>query len=222
MRSIIFANGTLKRPEGVRSYLQPGDTIIAADGGAHHCQQLDLKPDYIIGDLDSLASDAVNRLAEQGSQVIRYSSRKDFTDLELALQFAAGLPSGEILVFGALGDRWDQTLTNLLLPAAPAFSKASIRLIDDNQEICLVSPERSLALNGQPGDTVSLIPVGGDACDITTQGLEYPLRQETLYFGASRGVSNVLLAEQAYITLEKGLLICTLIHHTNSTERNEP
>ena len=69
-----------------------------------------------------------------------------------------------------------------------------------------------LALHGQPGDTVSLIPLGGEAHGITTHGLEYPLQQETLRFGTTRGVSNVLLGDSATIQLQQGMLLCVVIH----------
>jgi len=68
------------------------------------------------------------------------------------------------------------------------------------------------------------VPLGGNACGITTTGLEYPLTDGTLYFGATRGLSNVLLGEQATVRLEQGLLLCTIIHENErfTTENTEP
>jgi thiamine pyrophosphokinase len=192
------------------AHLPPGDILIAADGGAHHCLELGINPDYVIGDLDSLDSDHLERLQALGSQIIRYPTRKDYTDLELAIQFAQKLETSEIIILAALGDRWDQTIANLLLPLA--FPDLKISLFDGNQEIHLLRDNTQMTLHGQPGDTVSLIPLSLQAQGIITQNLEYPLAGETLYLGSTRGVSNRLLASPASISLKEGVLLCILIH----------
>ena len=76
--------------------------------------------------------------------------------------------------WGRLGARWDQTLANLLLPASEVFSGVHIRLLDGLQEVFLLRAGESAEVTGSPGDTVSLIPLGGDAQGVTTDGLEYP------------------------------------------------
>jgi thiamine pyrophosphokinase len=55
---------------------------------------------------------------------------------------------------------------------------------------------------------VSLLPLGGPAVGIRTQGLLYPLKDETLYPDRARGISNELTTSSALVTLEAGLLIC--------------
>lgn len=212
MRAVIFANGTMNNPWQTLAVLQPGDTLIAADGGARHCRTLGLTPAVVIGDFDSLSADELAQLEQDGAQVRRYPVRKDFTDLELALQHAVSLGADEILVLAALGARWDQTLANLLLPAAPGLERVCIRLLDGPQEIALLRVGEVHTLCGQAGDIVSLVPLGGHATGITTTGLEYPLTDGTLFFGATRGISNVMLGEQATVRFESGLLLCTIIH----------
>jgi thiamine pyrophosphokinase len=212
LRAVIFANGILNDPSQTLAALQASDLVIAADGGARHCQALGITPEVVIGDFDSLSEDELAALERAGAQVVRFPARKDFTDLELALQHATALGADEILVFAALGARWDQTLANLLLPAAPGLEGVCIRLLDGSQEVALLRPGETHTLAGKPGDTVSLVPLGGHAHGITTDGLEYPLTDGTLYFGATRGISNVLLGERAVVRLEEGLLLCTIIH----------
>ena len=63
------------------------------------------------------------------------------------------------------------------------------------------------ALLGTPGDLLTLLPVHGAAEGVTTEGLEYPLRDETLPPGTSRGVSNVFAASEARITVDRGCLL---------------
>jgi len=211
-RAVIFANGVLRDPDRILSALRENDTIIAADGGAHFCRQLGLKPAVLIGDFDSLDDTEVHQFAAEGSQIIRYPTRKDYTDLELALRHVQSLGIGEVLVIAALGARWDQTLANLLLPASEGLVGMRIKLIDGVQEIVTMRGGGVMTLQGHPGDVLSLIPLNGDAIGVTTQGLEYPLHREALSFGATRGLSNVLLGDSATIRLEQGLLMCVLTH----------
>jgi len=92
-----------------------------------------------------------------------------------------------------------------------------VRLLDGEHELLLLrttdSPKPAeIEVHGLPGDTVSLIPLGGDAQGVRTLGLEYPLHAETLFFGATRGVSNVLLDKAATISLQTGILLVVIIH----------
>jgi len=207
LRALIIANGPLTQEPKLSS----DDLLIAADGGARHCLELGLSPQVVIGDMDSLTAEELGTLESGGSQIIRHPAHKDFTDLELALSYAVERGADPILVYGALGARWDQTLANLLLPAAVEFTAARIRLIDGAQEIQLLRGGESLEITGSPGDTVSLVPVAGDASGITTEGLEYRLLDGNLVFGSTRGISNVLIAGRATVSLREGLLVCILI-----------
>lgn len=213
MKTIIIANGTISNPERLLTMLQPGDRVIAADGGAEHCISLDILPEKVIGDFDSLDGKAIKTLEESGVQLERHPSRKDETDFELALMDALQTGSNEIVVFGALGARWDMSLANVLLLAHTAFKEARIVLIDGNQEVRLLQPGGELVIEGEIGDTVSLIPLAGDAQGIYTTGLEYPLENGTLRYGATRGVSNVLKENRASLSLDRGLLLCLVIRN---------
>ncbi len=217
MRAVIFANGLITDDERVHKYLESGDLIIAADGGALHCARLGIIPDYLIGDFDSLLESDLDQFIAQETVMIRHPARKDYTDLELALLHARSLGVEDILVFGGLGARWDQTLANLLLPASIGLKDTKIRLVDDQQVLTMLHGGENYSILGEPGDVVSLIPVSGGAHGVTTQGLEYPLEGETLHFGASRGISNSLTGKQGSISLEQGSLLCVVIHQDQNS-----
>ena len=210
-RAIIFANGELHNTEAARAALHPDDVILAADGGAKYCRALNLMPRAIIGDLDSISPADLEEFTHKGARILKYPKRKDETDLELAIDLAIAEGAGEIILFGALGGRWDQTLANLLIPALDKFSSTPIRLMDGAQEIALLRGGSTLRWRGLAGATISLIPIGGEARGVTTHGLEYALNEGVLKLGSTLGVSNVIVSEEAEVHLKNGLLICVLI-----------
>lgn len=205
-RAVIFANGELNPPLPTPDDFLPDDWFIAADGGARHCTALGIKPNVLIGDFDSLQLDEINPLAMMGVEIVHHPAHKDETDLELALFHAAKLDVEEIIIYAALGARWDMTLANLMLLTHPAFQQIRLHLIDGNQQIDLLRGGKSLTLQGDPGNTVSLIPLSTHASGITTSGLEYPLDDGVLTLGSPRGVSNVMINNQCQITMKNGLL----------------
>lgn len=184
--------------------------IIAADGGARIAEYYGFTVHTVVGDMDSISTEELDKLIENGAQVERFPQEKDFTDLELALNHASEAGFKWMRIIGGLGDRLDQTLANIYLLALPALKDCDVSMVAGKQEIRLLKPGQHL-IEGIPGDTISLIPVGGDALGIQTDGLYYPLRDETLAFGPARGISNVLQTETAQISLKEGLL---LVVHT--------
>ncbi len=202
-RVMIFANGRVPDLERVRRMLRPDDILVAADGGVHHLLALGLRPHAVVGDLDSLEPSLLEGLRE--AVVCRYPREKDETDLELALRYALTRGPEAVRVVGALGQRLDQTLGNVALLASPWLKDVDVRLDDGVEEVLMVRSEASL--QGRPGETVSLIPWGMPVEGVTTEGLRWPLRGETLYPDRTRGISNELIAPQAHVCIRSGLLI---------------
>jgi len=215
MRVIVIANGHVGNSEASRVQNWPYDCVICADGGAQHALGLGLAPDVVVGDLDSLDGDLRARLEDEGCQVLVHPPRKDETDLELALRYAIDHGVDEILILGALGGRIDQTLANILLLALPELQKVKTRIVAGDQEMFLIRGQAFI--EGQVGDTVSLLPIAGDVRGITAEGLEYPLQHGTLKFGPTLGISNVLTAPVARVQVGQGLLLCV---HISSRKEN--
>lgn len=206
-RIIIFANGLLTQPEFLRRRLLPGDRIFCADGGAVHALTLGLTPEIIIGDLDSLPPDVVDTLAAKGVNIQRHPIRKDQTDLELAFQAALAQQPDEIVLVTALGGRLDQMLANILLLTRPEYASVKISLIDGPQWALVLRAGQTLTITGQPGDTLSLIPLTSVVSQVTLTGVEWPLHAATLTLGSTYSISNALADSQAHLTIEKGMLL---------------
>jgi thiamine pyrophosphokinase len=209
--ALIFANGDLNDGPAVRAALAhiQNPLVIAADGGARNALACNLSPHLIIGDFDSLTPAELRMLAANGAEIQRHSMQKDETDLELVLLAAAERGCDPIRVIGGIGDRLDQTLGNVYLLGLPGLRGRDCRMVAGKQTAWLIYPGES-AITGTPGDTLSLIPISDAATNITTRGLQYPLRGETLRFGPARGISNVFTETEAGISFDDGLLL--LVH----------
>lgn len=213
MQTVIVANGSLIHGPAVDKALKlaiKGTFTIAVDGGGNHTRQLGITPSLVIGDLDSIAPDVLRAYEHQGIEVVRFRPEKDETDLELALVEAVKRGASWIRVLAAVGDRLDQTIANIYLLAIPQLAGVDVRIVDGWQTMWLLSSGEHYIF-GEPGDTLSLIPFDGDAVNIHTTGLEYPLTGETLHIGPARGISNVLEGTSATVRFDSGKL---LVVHT--------
>jgi thiamine pyrophosphokinase len=139
---------------------------------------------------------------------MQYPSAKDETDLELALAMTRG--ADEITILGALGGRFDQMIANTFLLIKPARRQIPARIAGTNFDAWIATQQATIT--GKIGEMVSLIPLTERVEGIVTRGLQYPLQNETLYLGSSRGVSNVLIAEHAEIVFDQGMVLVVHLH----------
>ena len=212
-RIIIFANGELPDHTKARSLLRPGDRVICADGGTRHAQTLGIRPDIIIGDLDSAENALVQEFNRDGVDIEIYPRDKNETDLELAIHHAIELKPKEIVIVAALGGRLDQTLANITLltdirlaaPRSESEPAFDVRLDDGVEEILLC--RNRAEVHGRNGDLVSLIPWQGAVAGIQTTGLKWTLQRETLYPDKTRGISNEMTGNTAAVSIESGQLL---------------
>jgi thiamine pyrophosphokinase len=189
--------------------------VIAADSGVEHALALGFRVDLVIGDFDSADPIAVDEAVAAGAEVDRHPAAKDSTDLELALLAARDRGAGDVVVVGGDGGRLDHFLGNALLLASPSFASVRIRARMGDAEITVVHDR--VELTGHSGSLCSLLPVGGPARGVVTDGLRYPLDRETLVPGSTRGVSNEFLDTRATVTLDTGVLLAVVPHSTKDS-----
>ena len=207
-RIVIFANGELPNIEKARALVKADDYIICADGGTHHALALGITPHLVIGDMDSVTKDEVQRLKKADIPIELYPRDKNETDLELALNHALERKPTSMLIIAALGNRLDQTLGNISLLSDSRLATLDCRLDDGVEEVFFCRD--SSRVEGRRGDIVSLIPWNGAVKGISTNGLRWPLNNETLYLDKTRGISNEMLEAVAEVSIEAGLLL--IIH----------
>ena len=209
-RIVLFVNGDLPAPEEIRALLRDTDLLVAVDGGLKHLENLGLTPNLVIGDLDSADPGSIQQLRAQGVDIRTFPTDKNETDLQLALDAALAMAPDTVWVVAALGGRLDQTLGNIFLLTRPDLADVDIRLVDGESEVFLI--RTSATLHGQSGQRVSLLPLNGAVTGVRTDGLKYPLENETLFPEQTRGVSNHMNTNTASISIQDGLLLC--IHQT--------
>jgi thiamine pyrophosphokinase len=184
----------------------PADAwVIAADGGVAHAFALGLTVDEAVGDFDSATAGDLERVRADGGRIEAHPVAKDATDLELALRLALARRPRRVVVIGGHGGRFDHWLANAFLLAAPDF--AGLELTARMGQAVLTVIRGSAVLSGAPGDLVSLLPVHGAARCVRTAGLRYPLADEDLPVGTTRGVSNVFVGTRATVSLAGGVLL---------------
>jgi thiamine pyrophosphokinase len=184
--------------------LPPGP-VIAADGGFERALALGLEVDVVVGDLDSISAATVATLDGAGIRVERHPEAKDATDLELALDEAVAVGARRLLVVASSEGRLDHLLASLLLLGSERYAGLELDAVVGGAVVHVVRGDR--VLPGSTGELLTLIPLGGRAVGVVTEGLEYPLVGETLEPGSTRGVSNVFLGDEAKVTLTSGVLL---------------
>ncbi len=182
-----------------------GAPVVAADSGVDRALEVGVAIEVAVGDFDSVTAAGLEAVRAAGARIEQHPPEKDATDLELALDVAAGFSPRRILVLGSDGGRLDHLLSTLLLLGSERFARFEIDATLGAATVHVIRGERRIA--GDVGELISLFALHGPANGVTTEGLRFPLRGETLEPGSSRGVSNVFATSNVRVELERGVLL---------------
>jgi thiamine pyrophosphokinase len=188
----------------------PDAWVVAADSGLDRAWAMGLDVDLVVGDLDSVTPEALDAATRAGVAADRHPEAKDATDLDLAIDAALARRPGRLVVVGSAGGRLDHLLAIVGVLAAPRLFGVRVEACLGAARLVVVRPGPWAALPGEPGDLLSLLPAGGPALGVTTRGLLYPLAEEDLHAGTTRGVSNEVSVAPASVCLREGVLVAVL------------
>lgn len=178
--------------------------ILCADGGANKARRLGIRPDVIVGDLDSI-SPATRKFFTHVETI--HIGDQDSTDLEKSFEYLLSKKIFDVVVVGAMGGRPDHSLANLSI-LKKYHARLKLRYSDPYCDIQII--DRRIEFDLEVGSMVSLMPLGR-CSGITTVGLRYPLRNESLELGVREGTSNEVISSPAKISVRSGnLLLFTL------------
>lgn len=184
------------------------NTIIAVDGGANIMRRLELLPDLIIGDLDSLTDINKKFFIEKDINILKYPVEKDQTDSEIAVDYCSEHKFDKLYITGALGGRIDQQLANLNLLEYIYELNLEAEIISNNINISLINKYKKFT--AKKGYRLSLIPQSQNIHNLTIKGCKYNLKDQDINRSQSRGISNLIEEDWAEIKFESGLLIYIL------------
>ncbi len=198
-KCIIIANGQPPRKSVVRFLINSGfNTIFCADGGANTALKFGIVPDYIIGDFDSISSEALKYFNDK-SVIIKIKRQND-TDVEKCLKYAVNKKYSDAVILGGTGDRLDHSFCNLGI-ILKFSDKISLRMIHQKSLLTVYSGQTSLRTIID--EEISIY--GFDSkTKISSDGLKYPLNNTSLQFGVKESTSNVALKSIIKLNIMNG------------------
>lgn len=202
-RVLVICNGAPPPRRLVRDLASLADRVIAADGGANTARACGVRPDAIIGDLDSVLPSTLRYF--RTSAVLRVA-RQDNTDLEKVLDVLAAEGNKDVVVIGAEGGRLDFTLANLSV-LWKYVNRLRVAFRGDRWQAIPVG--RTLVGRAARGTTASLIPFGR-CSGITLRGFRYGLTNASMGAGEV-GVSNVVVSSPFSIRVRTGHMLLILL-----------
>ena len=218
MKILIATGGSCTVTPAFRSALMDWapDRIIAADSGLRHLYAMDMKPDLLLGDMDSIAPEILERSWKDGLVPRVFPTHKDETDTEIALSIAREIAGEDavIRVIGAAGDRVDHTYANLHLMNR---YYRQVEFWDGRARLWILhgpavdTVEKPNWFSGKKTAYVSLLPFGTPVQSVTLTGFEYPLNRYNMDVNAVIGTSNQLTGTQGRISFEAGSLLCSIV-----------
>ncbi|MFM8856784.1 MAG: thiamine diphosphokinase [Actinomycetota bacterium] len=179
--------------------------VICADSGLDHALRLGLSPDVVIGDMDSVDRSNLVRARADECTIIEHSADKDFTDTELALEYAAQSEFRHLTLVWGGGDRIDHVLGVMAALAHDRLAELdSVRAWISTDRIDVLHAGRNLVGDHAVDTTISLMTLGARDAVVTTQGLKWDLDEDVLTGDRARGVSNLVSSSPCSIHCRTG------------------
>ncbi len=180
--------------------LKPDDLLIAADAGYKHLQKLNIEPNILLGDFDSMD-------APENKDVIVHPVMKDDTDTMLAIKLGFEKGYTQFMIYGALGgERTDHTVANLQSLAYIAENDGGGTLVGKSENFTVIK-NSEITLESDEGKTFSVFAYGGNAEGVTIKGSLFDVENAVLTPFFPLGVSNKFKESKVRISVEKGYLL---------------
>lgn len=190
------------------------DMVIAVDRGLNAVFSLNLTPDAIVGDFDSVEESVLRNYKNKNENITWeiHKPEKDETDTELALNTAMRLGCTKLVLLGATGGRQDHFLGNLHLLYACLKKGAETAIADERNWITVIEKSRIFEADKIYGKYISFLPLSEEVKGITLTGFKYPLFKKDITIGTSLCISNELTGASGKVEFDSGTLICVESH----------
>lgn len=208
-RTVIVSGGMLEE-EFALSILQNEETefVIGVDRGLVFLYDHNIRPDYIVGDFDSVPRKLIDYYREEADVPIReFNPVKDASDTEIALRLCLGMNRKEIWILGATGSRIDHLWANVQCLQIALEAGADARIVDSHNQIRLLDKGITLKREETFGKYFSLFPMELPVDALSITGAKYPLKNHFLKPNDSLCVSNEFAADEVKISFMFGKVI---------------
>ena len=184
------------------------ELVIGVDKGLEFLYKHQIKPDYIVGDFDSVSHELVEYYREEINVPIReFNPVKDASDTEIALRLCLRLNRREIWILGATGNRIDLLWANVQCLQIALEADADARIIDSHNQIRLIDKDITLKKSEAFGPYFSLFPLELPVDELSIRGAKYPLKNHFLKPNDSLCVSNEFKEDEVTISFVYGKVI---------------
>ena len=213
MKTLIVTGGNIEKELLLKTINETKnetkfENIIAVDNGLKILNEINIKPNHIVGDFDTVKSEILDLYKEDTSiKIHKFNPIKDNTDTDIAIRLAVEFKSDEIIILGAIGTRVDHLLGNIHVLKYALDSNIKCKIIDENNEIQLIDKTTIIKKKDITKKYISLIPLTEKVEHINLKGFKYELNNGTLTMGSSLGISNEISKEEAIIEFDNGILI---------------
>ena len=194
---LIFGAGEY---DNIEPRLSEADLIIAADGGYSWLRERGIRPDLLVGDLDSLG------YVPEGVDLLRLRPEKDDTDMAIAIAEGEARGCGRFIMYGGLGGRLDHTYANIQLAAGLSRQGKQVFILSGACCITAVHQGGAAFQSGYSG-YLSVFAFGRKASGVFERGLKYRLDDAVMYDDRTLGVSNEFTGEASSVEVRDGTLI---------------
>ncbi len=205
MKSALIVSGGNSERSVIERY-SDRDFIIAVDSGTKKLTESDLKPDIIIGDLDSLGYELSKKYSDSGIEIIKANCEKDETDTELAVIYAIEQGFKDIVLLGATGSRLDHTIGNIILLKKIYSAGLRAKIVDGKNEIMYTESKIEIK-NDKRYKYISVLPTGGKVQGLSLRGFKYDTDSLDLEVDSVIGISNELISEVGHIEVKSGSIL---------------
>ncbi len=208
-QTVIVSGGMLEKDFAL-SILKSEDTefIIGVDRGLVFLYDNEIKPDYIVGDFDSVPRKLVDYYKEELDVPVReFNPVKDASDTEIALRLCIGLNRKKIVILGATGNRIDHLWANVQCLQIAVEAGADACIMDAHNKIRLLDQSITLKKEEAFGSYFSLFPLEQPVDSFNIVGAKYPLTNHFLKPSDSLCVSNEFAEDEVEISFVYGKVI---------------
>lgn len=192
----IFSGGELDDMAFIE--ISDGDSVICADRGLIYAQKLGITPEIVMGDFDSYEGQL-----PENTEILRSVPEKDDTDTMLAVKLAIERGAEQILLYGALGGRFDHTIANIQTLKYGQEHGCGIMIRDSRNEIMLQTAGTK-RYKQRKGWYFSVFAYSERLEIKWLTGVKYPLNNAEITAGFPIGVSNEIIEAEAELSIGNG------------------